>query len=371
MELENYRDGGQQLGQFPLHSMEFIYSAFDLVAEGILIVEEGKGVVYSNQQAREILGTDSVTFLTDTLMSHFPLTRTLKGEKVEDQRNKVELPNGKKIIISYSSVPIMDGAKIKGAIITFRDIGRLLEDERKTNEERIRCIHTDKMAALGSLSVEIAHQIQNPVTIVQGALAVIKKMIDEKESSENLIDRIDVIDGAMNRISTIVQSLKNLSRDSSNEEAYNHPLIDVLKDAYELTNTRIKMRGIALDIDLEDPVLEKIVFCPRIQVAEVLMNLLINAMDSVEDAEGPWIKIDVNETDEAFVFRIKDSGTGVPEDLRDKVFEPFFTTKEVGKGTGLGLPIARTIMRSIGGDVVYDPGCGVSCFEVYLPKQKN
>lgn len=108
--------------------------------------------------------------------------------------------------------------------------------------------------------------------------------------------------------------------------------------------------------------------CRAAQVSQVILNLLSNAFDAVSESERPWVRVDIAEEAERFVISVTDSGTGVPESIREKMMVPFFTTKPPGKGTGLGLGISRNIMQALGGDLSYKAEAPNTTFVVQLPK---
>jgi C4-dicarboxylate-specific signal transduction histidine kinase len=120
-------------------------------------------------------------------------------------------------------------------------------------------------------------------------------------------------------------------------------------------------------IDNSNPLLDKKILCHRVQLSEVFINLLGNAVDAVEDVSDPCIQLDVLTESDKLIMRITDNGPGVPVEMEKKIFSPFFTTKPFGEGTGLGLSISRDIMKKHGGELVLNRNISASCFDASLP----
>jgi len=109
----------------------------------------------------------------------------------------------------------------------------------------------------------------------------------------------------------------------------------------------------------------------RVQLSQVLLNLLTNAFDEVLSKKEMWVKISVENLEERLVMKVTDSGTGIPKAVQEKIFLPFFTTKDVGKGTGLGLSLSRSIVNRHHGDFFIDNESLNTCFVVSIPIRQN
>jgi len=102
----------------------------------------------------------------------------------------------------------------------------------------------------------------------------------------------------------------------------------------------------------------------------VILNLLSNAADAVEGQNQPWVHVKLKDKGDLICIEVSDSGAGVPLEIRNEIFEPYFTTKEIGKGSGLGLSISRSIMKEHGGRLVLRPEISPSCFALEIPKNR-
>jgi histidine kinase len=183
------------------------------------------------------------------------------------------------------------------------------------------------------------------------------------------------VDNNVDRASRIINHMRQFAR-KSDMEMVRVQLNDVLKNAFEIFSQQLKVRGIQVTWETQDPL-------PRIKadpsrLEQVFINLLLNARDAIESRWGdqPAGKADDEKTiylrtgiDHPWVVcRVCDTGTGVPENMVEKIFEPFFTTKEVGKGTGLGLSISYGIVRECGGTIEAVPNVPFgTCFVLRFP----
>jgi len=113
------------------------------------------------------------------------------------------------------------------------------------------------------------------------------------------------------------------------------------------------------------------ILCNEIEIEQVLVNLINNAIDAVKDADKKSVEIHIQEDQEALVLRVSDSGSGVSESIESKIFDPFFTTKIVGEGTGLGLSITKGILDEHQATIALDRSSSNTCFEIRFKKFKK
>ncbi len=229
-------------------------------------------------------------------------------------------------------------------------------------------VESSKMAALGRMSSAIAHEINNPLTIIFLNLEKLRALAkSENIDTQKMNDHIDKIENVGKRVLAIVRGLRIFSRGSGLEPFENYSLNQIFTDTIELCRKRLKDDDIQFTING----LEKEIFlnCRPVQISQLLVNLIVNACDAIVDTPEKWLRIDVNlfENPKLVEIRVTDSGHGIPKDVQRKMFEPFFTTKEIGKGTGLGLSISKGIIESHQGDLFIDDQVPNTCFVVRLP----
>ncbi len=211
--------------------------------------------------------------------------------------------------------------------------------------------HAGKMASIGRLAAGVAHEINNPLAIINEKAGLMKDILegsrDMQQNREKFLSLISGIFDSINRCRTVTHRLLGFSRRMD----ISHDTIDIndaLKEVIEFLEKEIIYRNIRLDLDLKKDL-------PRVvtdkgQLQQVFLNIINNAIDAVE--EGGLIQISSYSKDEHFVrVSIKDNGRGIPRDKLKHIFEPFYTTKEKGKGTGLGLSISYGIVQRLGGSI--------------------
>jgi PAS domain S-box-containing protein len=235
--------------------------------------------------------------------------------------------------------------------------------ELKSAQESL--IHSSKMVALGEMAGGIAHEINNPLTIIKGHSDRIKLLLKkEKKDLEAVESSVLQINLTVERISKIISGLKNFSRDSSEVQFDSHPLIVVIHDSLALCQEKLKKHSISIEIE-GDQTLE--VFCSRVQISQVILNLINNSFYAIQKLPKKWIRIHIAQIGSQAKVSIVDSGMGIRSDIRSKIMDPFFTTKPIGEGTGLGLSISRGILENHLGHLTLDEESLHTKFDFGLP----
>lgn len=252
-----------------------------------------------------------------------------------------------------------------GVVFVSTDITELIAARHKLREQEAKAHYSAKLASLGEMAAGIAHEINNPLTIIQGSASVIEKLID-KEPMDKVTIRM--LTGKLmqtsDRISKTIRSLKTLSRSGENDPFEEVDLSRLFDHCMDVCRQRCIQYEIRLSIpEFNSPVLFK---AREVQISQVLMNLLSNAIDAVKNDEAPWIEVVYQYGPDALDIYVSDSGPGVPEEIRNKIMEPFFTTKEVNQGTGLGLSISKSIMQAHRGELTLMEGTHTT-FRMHLP----
>lgn len=206
-----------------------------------------------------------------------------------------------------------------------------------------------KLSALGEMAAGVAHEINNPITIIFGQAEELIDMATQNSLNCGRVASVAAkISDTASRIAKIVKGLKTFSRE---EVAASFESIDVgavVAMAVDLCCEKFKSRGISLHLDSIPQ--NTMIHGNGIQISQVLINLLNNAYDAISGSDEKWIKIGFCDLNEKVVLSVTDSGPGVPVEIREKIFQPFFTTKAPGKGTGLGLSISKSIIESHDGN---------------------
>lgn len=220
--------------------------------------------------------------------------------------------------------------------------------------QQIEITNSARLSALGVLTSGIAHEINNPLSVIQGKTALLLKRIKENRLEKvNLPDEIQKIHDTCIRITKIIQGMQALSRDSKGDPFIAITVSEHIDKMIGLCAERIRNHKIQIIIQCDESI--------RIQgrseqVGQVILNLLNNAIDATKDCAQREIRIKAHRQSNKIIISVSDSGPGVPAELRDRIMEPFFTTKDVGKGTGLGLSISRGLMEAHKGQLLLAEG---------------
>lgn len=246
---------------------------------------------------------------------------------------------------------------------------RVLERTQALEQQQGQLVASSKMASLGVMASGVAHEINNPLAIILASSSRLKRLAERQDlDKEQVLQTSEQIKATTQRIAKIVQGLRSFAREGSHDPMEVLSPVKFLQDSLALCEERIKTLGIKLEVAL--PEMLPLVRCRSVQVSQVILNLLNNAVDAIEGSEDPWIKVIVEFQDEWLRIRIRDSGKGIPKEVADKLMTPFFTTKAVGKGTGLGLSISFGILESQGGRLTLNRESPNTEFLIELPTAK-
>ena len=239
--------------------------------------------------------------------------------------------------------------------------------ELKSAESQV--IQQEKMASIGQLAAGVAHEINNPLTIVAGRAQVSRRMIKSNlVDNEKMTTNLELIGTATQRISKLVNGMKSLVRNAENDSPTNQSLDPHLEIVKFLVKNKAEMKSIKLDFIFNNDDLYAL--CRPSQIEQVLINLINNAIDAAENTEDKWVKINISSNPDYLIFEVSDSGNGISENLLKKIWNPFFTTKEIGKGTGLGLSISHSIILENNGNMFYKDKAENTTFVIEIPKMK-
>ena len=245
--------------------------------------------------------------------------------------------------------------------------------ERKQADARLRdgealLAARAKMSAVGELASGVAHEINNPLTVIVGRASELAQAAERGSLDPvKVAETADKIRATSIRISKIIGSLKSLARKDLGKTVFHaYPLGRVIQETSDLCAEKFKNQGVNLEIpEIPDGV--KLEMDPTL-ISQLLLNLLNNAADAVEKEPASWVKIDFTEDQDSVFLFVTDSGPGIPLKIRSRIFDPFFTTKDPGRGTGLGLSLSATIALHHHGILQYDNLSSHTRFVLQLPK---
>lgn len=270
-------------------------------------------------------------------------------------------------------IPMLELVHFFSAIVVaFFVIGLNMKANFNYREEVVKLTNTlaenSKMAALGEMAGSLAHEINNPLTILTLSNSQLDNILkhdirDEKKISLSLAR----ISEATNRIAHVVKGLRQFSQFHQTEKLELIDLQVLFEETSCLFSEKLKAQNIRLSLERSSE--SGLCLGHKAEIGQVLLSLLNNSFDVCRNVPGPHeIKIKFITTEDSVKISISDSGPGVAKVIEQDIFKPFFTTKPVGEGMGLGLSMSLGIARAHKGDLFLDRSISPSCFTLKMPR---
>ncbi len=339
-------------------------------------------------------GYESFWTAVEKTKNKFLITRWTDENNTENLYGVGSLKNGQWLLIvkqetadAFSDLRRMRNLAViifiigAGAIVfmAFYTSRRMIKSIRRADHDKEnmnqQIIETGKMASIGELAAGIAHEINNPVAIMVEEAGWIGDLLEEEEfsQSENLVEfkrALAQINTQGKRCKEITHKLLSFARktDSTLKDVQ---LNDLINEIVSLSSQMAKYNKVTIETHLQKT-LPYITISPS-EMQQVLLNLINNALDSMEKTGGKIeISTKISEVEEGhIVVIVEDNGPGIPEANLMRIFDPFFTTKPVGRGTGLGLSICYGIINKMGGKIDVQSSIGKGTrFRIWIPIQK-
>ncbi len=231
-------------------------------------------------------------------------------------------------------------------------------------------IATERLAALGTLAAGVAHEINNPLAIINEAAGLLDALMQKPELADmphraTFEKALQKIDNSVKRAGVITHQLLRNVRKSESVLA-EVDVLELVNETVELVDKTARDKNVTIAVQPADGV--DTIWADANQIRQVLINLLSNAIHAT--ASGEEITIQVSPADQGVAVAVIDTGHGIPKENLEKIFEPFFSTKAPGEGTGLGLFVTREIVDKLGGSMTVDSRVGRGTrFTVQLPNQ--
>lgn len=231
---------------------------------------------------------------------------------------------------------------------------------RELKDAQDSLIRSEKLASVGQLAAGIAHEIGNPLAALSGYLEIMDDLDLDDDTRHDILQRGQ---REVDRIRIIVRNLLDFSREDSTTMPGSVDLGGCIDEAIQLVKAQPKAHHVAIESDI--PADLGAVHAVASEVVQILVNLLINAVDALATrAENihPRISLSAQATAGQVRLAVQDNGPGIATSARQRIFDPFFTTKDPGQGTGLGLAICLRLMRRVDGDIEVEsyPGDGTT-----------
>ncbi len=339
------------------------------IPTGVVTVDRRGRITSANASAERLLGLGRRGVLwrpyRDVLRAQPELAEILRAA-LEDRvfTHEVELEcaagqAGRPVAIRVTSSELQDlrGESV-GVVLLLRDCSEVVQLERQLRQ-------ADKMAALGTLSAGLAHEIKNPLSALELNLHLLAEELDEREQPRADVRRyLGILKAEIKRLQTVVETVVRISRPAALNLAPVN-LNDLLSHVVALVDHEARQRKVQIQTDL-DPTLPPVPGDDT-QLSQVFLNLLLNGLQAMPDGGVLIVSTGARRDPPATVsVRVSDTGHGIAPGHLGRLFDPYFTTRE--GGTGLGLAIAYRIVRDHGGaiEVASTPGAGTT-MTVRLP----
>lgn len=247
----------------------------------------------------------------------------------------------------------------------------LLEEETRQRIETLQQLrHADRLQTVGKIAAGVAHELGTPLSVISGRAAALQRLTP---TQEQLLEHASAIKDEADRMSSIIRQLLDYSRQRE-PQRHQLDLRDTIHQCAQLLGPIAEKQNTELILQLPDT--EATAHYDAGQLQQVLTNLIVNGIQATEaphtvsvglNAEARQVSDSIQK---GWQIEVADTGNGIaPEDI-DTIFEPFFTTKETGEGTGLGLPIAKTLIEDHGGQLAVESKLGHgSRFLVWIPQE--
>jgi PAS domain S-box-containing protein len=286
-------------------------------------------------------------------VSHKTIAREPVDYKVE---YRIRRKDGDYTWLETISKSILDpkSGEFRDIVCVSRDITQRKQAEERAGRLQSDLAHMGRVTTIGQMASGLAHEINQPLAAVSTYVDACRQLMQNSECAPaEVIEALEEIGGEARRASTVIHRLRDFLRRPEPEDS----LIaanDLVREVVDLTSAQIRGTGSTLNLDLAVDLPP--VYVDSIQIQQVILNLVRNALEAMEASETGQriLTIRTCQTDKSGVeVAVSDTGCGISEEVQSRLFEPFYTTKE--KGMGLGLVISRTIIQAHGGDLWSTP----------------
>lgn len=332
--------------------------------EQAVITTDNQGIITSiNRRGLEqldasmdVLGKPITTLSNDIGLSMFRDQWKAKREPESSQDFRIER-NGNLRILRATCQPLGDPqGRENGQVIQLRDV-----TERVLIEERMR--RMERYMALGSLAAGLHHEIKNPLAALSLHIQLIEEQFPDGKM-DDIADMLRIVKGEIVRIGCVLEGFRDFASIGRLNLTTVNP-IHLVQSQVELTQPRAEKQNVILT--LQHPLELPQVQADRVRMEQVLLNLLVNALEAMPN--GGSLSVQLAADTRYLRITVTDSGSGIPDDLRERIFDPYFTTK--GEGTGLGLALCDKIVRQHSGSLDFQSRPGETTFVIALPLEQS
>lgn len=330
-------------------SSQFLQSIFDKLGDSVKIIDKNFEIIFINEVAEKNIGKPlgftiggkchEEFYGTENVCSFCSVSKVFETGKEELVEYSSISENGEKRFYELRIFPVKDDfANVNQVIEVSRDV-----TERKRLEERL--IYSEKLALLGEISMGVAHEIRNPLTGIRLGLDVLSENVKKDPENSEIIESI-VKD--INRLDSVLNQMLDFTKEKTLEKKATN-LLENLENALFFIKRLAKKQKVSI-VKNYNPMLKILHFADVNQIQQVFLNILLNAIQSMEN--GGTLFLTVNQLKDGTEFIFTDTGYGISEENQKKLFNLFFTTKP--NGTGIGLTMSNRIIKAHDGTIVIE-----------------
>jgi PAS domain S-box-containing protein len=337
-----------------LSEKEKLNAIVETLEAGIFIVDSSRNINWVNRTLKEWMGAEDISDISlDRIYGGTEIQRSIVNNKIVQEIIFQDLGK-RKGFFQLTSTPLVGPDGKFQALVLMQDI-----TEMKKIEEQM--MHSEKLSALARISAGVAHEIGNPLTSISSYVQILREMDFDDFTKESL----DTIERHLKRITDIVRQMSSFSR-TATSDVKRHNIREVVDSTLELVRYDKRMEDMQITIDISADLPD--IMVDETQMIQVFMNIILNAADAM--SAGGTLDIMAERLEKDIEISFADSGTGIQSEYIEKIFDPFFTTKD--KGTGLGLGVSYSIIKSYQGDIsVENRSEGGALFKVRLPYHES
>lgn len=303
-------------------------------------------IIYRSPAATKLLGTAKSSF------AHFAhaeeradfVTLLLPDAKVDNMRLTCLRPDGQEFP-AVLSARLIDYRGEDVIVASIEDLTGELAVQAELDRQKERLFQSEKLSALGELLAGIAHELNNPLSIIVGNADILQEELENSGHER----RIDKLSQAAHRCVRIVRSFLSLARQ---EPLDLHPVdpAKLIRSAVDAVSAEVEAADLLLQNECRQD--HPVVLADEVQLTQVIINLLTNAVHAIQGSgTGDRITVKCSDNGNTFFLSISDNGPGVDDDIKQRIFDPLFTTKDAGKGTGVGLAFCQRIVVAHKGQI--------------------
>lgn len=259
-----------------------------------------------------------------------------------------------------------EGLESPIVVCSARDKTEEMRVDGQTAEATFEINAKARARSLQALSMAVAHEINNPITIIHGhTMAARQAVAAGNAPADKLATHFDAVERNVARVVKIVHSLRDIGNDGSEEPVETFEIETAARAGIDQATRHSEPGDIAITCDCATT--QPRFRGRRLQLVHAIEQLVVNAIEAVRPLSTRWVKIAISDGPKGHIITVTDSGGGIPLELAHKIMVPFFTTRPVGKGSGIGLNIAKRNIEANGGALTLDRAQPNTCFVIELP----